>query len=745
MIRRAVVLLLIAVQASGCAPIRSVLGRVFPDQAERWAREVVIRRDEWGVPHISGPTDASVVFGLSYAMAEDNLWQVEEDVVRSIGRTAELHGEAGLADDLVRAALEVERLSREEYEREPEERRALWDAWAEGYNYYLRVHPGVRTRLLVRFEPWQAFARFRSGSAGTRIDGVRLGDVLVEEVTPAATSSSSAAWTSALAIAPRAALPEERLPGEDVDGSNAWAVSPARTASGHALLFQNPHVSWFGGGQRYEASLRSDEGYHVGGFAILGTPLIRTGHNESLGWTHTNTAADDADAWVVQFPDPTLPAYRYDGGTRDAVEWERDIRVRADSGFVTRRFRFRKTHRGPVIRTDGGYADVRIARFEDGGSLQQWHAMGRATDLDAFRAALAQTAFPISNTMYADTAGNILFVQGNAVPRRTASVDPTRPLDGADPRTEWDGYHALEELPQLLNPESGWLQNANATPFLATADGANLDAADYPAYMAPEPDNARARVSREILAANDAWTFDAWAAAAFDRRMVEPRAEVPAIIDEWQRLGATDPEQVVALDAAVEALQEWDGISSEQSAATTLFVLWFERYRREDGDTAAFRRLRILGEVVQELRADWETELVPWGEVNRVQRVHTSGTEPFDDDAPSLPTAGAPGWTGIVFNVTGREGPGRRRYGVSGDTWVGIVEFAPRPITRSIVTFGQSADPASPHWFDQAPLFVDGRFKTAWFWPEDVEQHGGPGYTPAEAGVQAQAQAEAAR
>ncbi len=726
--RSAPVVLLCVLLAAGCAPIRSVVSSVFPDQAERWARTVTIHRDEWGVPHIFAPTDAAVVFGLAYAQAEDNFWQVEEDVVRSIGRAAELYGPDALADDLVRAAFQVEQLSRDEYAREPEARRAMWDAWAAGLNYWLRSHPEARPRLITRFEPWMAFSRFRSASAGTRIDGARLGDVLVFD-------ADADAWTTAFALgrdrAPASADTSTFDP-EPLDGSNAWAIGPKRSASGYALLFQNPHVGFFGGGQRYEAHLHSDEGYRVSGFAILGTPMIRSGHNERLGWTHTNTAADDADAFRVEFPDAQRPLeYRYDGGFRSAEEWEDTLRVRIDTTLVERRFRFRRTHHGPVVRLGDGYAAIRVARFEDGGSLQQWYAMGKADDFDSFRTALAQTAFPVSNTMYADVAGNIFFVQGNAVPRRAAGPDWTRPVDGADPANDWQGYHDFEELPQLRNPASGWIQNTNATPYLATGDGDNLDAAGYPPYMAPEPDNARARTSRHILDANASWTFEALAAAAFDTRMLEAPDYIPAMVDEWERMGGEDPDRAVPLDAAIEALRNWDGVSQTSSPATTLFVLWLERFRRTNPDTGAFPRLRVLEEVVTKLRADWDTVLVPWGEVNRIQRVHTSGAEPFDDDAPSLPTAGAPGWTGIIFNVTGREGPaGRRRYGVSGHTWVGIVEFGPRPRAKSIVTFGQSADPTSPHYFDQAVLYAVGRFKDAWYWPEDVQRQAMRTYRP---------------
>lgn len=724
-------LLLVTLLVTGCAPVRSVVSGIFPGRAARTAGDVTVHRDAFGVPHIEARTDAAAVFGLAWAQAEDNFWQVEEDLARAIGRASAIHGIETLAHDLVRAAYRVESLSRAEYEREPEDRRRLWQAYADGLNYYLETHPEIRPRFTRRFEPWYVFAVFRAASPTRRVDGVRQGDVLVAEVTPGRESG----WSTALLLAERegAAIGAGESDAGTDEGSNAWAVAPSRTAAGHALLFQNPHVSFFGGGQRYEAHLHSEEGYRVAGFAILATPMIRTGRNDRLGWTHTNTAADSEDAFRITFADPADPrTYVHADTTAAVVEWEDTIRVRVDTTVIERRFRFRRTHHGPIHRLeDGGHAAVRAARFEEGGSLQQWYAMGRADDLASFRAALAGTAFPISNTMYADADGNIFYVHGNAVPRRSPGHDWTAPVDGSDPDTDWQGYHELDELPQLLNPPSGWIQNTNATPFLATAEGHNLARDAYPAYMAREADNARARVSREILSANERWTFDEWAAAAFDTRMIEAPPHLPEIVDEWERLGASDPDRAFDVDAAVEALRGWDGIAREDSPATTLFVEWFDRYRRADADTGEFPRIRALEAAVAGLRAVWDTALVPWGEINRLQRVHTSGREPFDDSAPSIPVAGAPGWTGIVFNVTGRPGPeGRRRYGVSGHTWVGIVNFAPEPEARTIVTFGQSADPASSHWFDQAPLYAKGRFKPAWFSLDDVRANARRSYRP---------------
>jgi len=659
------------------------------------AADVTIQRDTWGVPHIYGRTDADAAFGLMYAQAEDNFWQLEDDTLRVIGRAAEVDGPSALPNDILVLAWESEARARDHYQHASPKLRALCDAYAAGVNRYLATHPETHPRLLAHWEPWFILMEEHRGPAGA---GIALNE------------RPWAEWGGP-------GGPPSPAPDPD-EGSNMWAVGPSRTTAGHALLLINPHVSFLGGGQRYEAHLHSGEGLDVSGFAILGTPYIRSGRNPYLGWSHTNNYAQTADVYLETFDDPKGPlSYRYGTGYRKAIRWTAQVRVKTVRGIETHAVIFRKTHHGPIlgVRSDTQALAVRAAAVEGGIFEQRW-AMAKARNLREFQAALDRRALTGSNTIYADGAGNIWYLHGNAIPHRGPKVDPTKTLDGSDPETEWQGLHALAELPQVLNPKSGYLQNCNSTPFLTTAAGDNPVAANYPAYMAPEPDTPRAQRSRAILEGTTRFSFADWTRLALDTKIGIATARVPEL------LRTRDPK----LADLQTALEQWDQIGRNDSVATTLFVLT-ELRRRTVADPIA-----ALAQVKSQLEAAWGTWQVPWGEINRLQRVHTSGTlEPYSDARSSVPIPGAPSLTGTIMTFGAREIPGQKRmYGTVGDTYVSVVEFSKHPQALSLLVFGQSSDPASPHFFDQAPLYSTQRFKPSWFTLKEVRQHRERTYRP---------------
>lgn len=688
-------------------------------QPRNLAKDVTISRDTYGVPHIYGKTDAAAAFGLMYAQAEDNFWQLETDYIRTLGRAAEVDGPAALSADLVVHAWQAVEHAQEHYRTATPQLRALCDAFAAGVNHFLATHPNVKPRLLTRFEPWFILATERRGPAGrliTRADRERAFPVLTQF--PAAADPALTA--------------ELRLPGDlplnpelSGEGSNMWAISGTRTTTGRPMLLINPHVGFFGGGQRYEAHLISREGLDVSGFAILGTPYIRSGHNRHLAWSHTNNYAFTSDTYLESATE-----------TSRATAWTGSVKVLTPGGLQTLTVTFRKTHHGPVLGLRGNQALTVRAIESEGGAMRQRWAMARAGNLTEFKQALSQVALTGSNTIYADDAGNIFYVHGNGIPKRNPKLDWSGVMDGANPETEWLGRHKLEDLPQVLNPASGWLQNCNSTPFLTTEGPENPRRENYPAYMAPEPDTPRSRRSRDILAGTHKFTFEEFSKVALDTKVGLAKDRLPELFTQFTELESTDPGRAAALRPFINDLKAWDQISTIDSTATTTFItleLEVTKLRRPNSPADPYLLLTALEKSTAALQKTWGSSKLPWGEINRLQRIHTSGSQQLPSDArPSLAVPGIPSFAGGVFTFGADPVPGQKRwYGARGNTYTAVINFAPKGLeTQSILVLGQTADPFSPHHTDQASLYATQRFKPAWYTPGEVKKHRERTYRP---------------
>jgi len=662
------------------------------------ARDVTIYRDTYGVPHVFGRTDASTVFGFAYAQAEDNFWRVEENFISALGRSSEVYGEKSLDEDRLNHALEIPRLAREEYARLDKHMRSLCDAFAAGFNYYLERHTQVKPRLLTKIEPWYtlAFIRYNYFQNGFARDRNLRG-------------------------AQTAAIDNDLKPHT---GSNGWAVGPSKSASGHALLFINPHLPFFGPGQVYEGHVHSDEGWNFTGYTRFGFPLPYVGHNDNGGWVSTDNAADLTDVYLETFNDPTRPlAYKYGNGYRLATEHVEEIRVKTPSGIETRKFTMRKTHHGPILAArDGKMLSLRMAKFESDGWLREWYDMTRAKSLNELKRAMTPLNMLFGNVMYADRQGNTWYLYNGAIPKRDPRFDWTKPLDGSDPATEWQGYHTIDELPQLTNPKTGWMQNCNTSPFLLTSEG-NPDPKQFPKYMVQEGDNPRGAISREILASKPTFTFDEWRRLAFDTRVMSAGKDLDPL------LAALKPANEARLREVYNELARWDRRSANDSIAITIFSLYHERRMRDE----KLEALAALNEALNLLERDFGTWKVAWGEINRLQRIDESRDQDFDDSKPSLAVSGVNGNDGAVFTFYAAPERGqKRRYGVAGGTYISVVEFGPRIRALSVHTFGASGDPKSKHYTDQAALYTRGEFKPAWLTLEDIRANLEKAYHPGE-------------
>jgi acyl-homoserine-lactone acylase len=690
--------------------------------ADALARVVTIYRDAYGTPHVFGKSDASTVFGLAYAQAEDNFAQVEEDFGLAIGRGAEIYGSELIDEDRLNRALEIERFAKSDYDAIDPKMRGLCDAFAAGINFYLQHHPNVHPQLLTRIEAWYplAFIRYSYYEIGYARDP-KLG--------------SSPLLTSHVFDSV-----------EFQNGSNGWVIAPSRSATGHAMLFIDPHLPFFGRKQVYEAHIHSDEGWDFSGYARFGFPFPYVGHNPNIGWASTDNAADSVDGYVEHFDDPKNPlSYRYGDNHKLAEEHTEVIRVKTSTGVEPRTFRMLRTIHGPILTSFEGHpVAVRLPKYDSHGWLPEWYEMTHARNLAELKAALSHLDMLFGNVMSADRDGNIFYVYNAAVPRRDEQFDWSHPVDGSDPRTEWKGYYPFEKLPQLTNPATGWIENCNTSPFFLTSSG-NPDPKDYPKYMVreagPDANNPRGRASQRILGTTTRFSFDDWKKAVFDTHVIMADELLP----EWlATLRKSAIDSTVA--EAVQELERWDHRSTADSVAMTVFTLWdYSIWRTKAATPETFNE--SLRGVLADLSKQFGTWRVPYGNLNRLQRSVAYGKPPFanptfdppfgsptfDDDESSLPIAAVPNWEGspfTMYSVPGKQG--RQRYGVHGDTYVSVVEFGATTNAASIMTFGESADPKSKHFFDQAPLYVKGQFKPSWMTLEEVKQHSESAYHPGE-------------
>lgn len=734
--RRAIILSLIA-----ASPLLAVAAESLTPSADELAKSVLIHRDAWGVPHIEGPTDESVVFGFGYAQAEDYFWQIEDSYVLGLGRYSELYGEKGLKSDMINRAFEIPQRSQADYEQLAPEMQSICEAFVKGVNYYLETHPEVKPRLLERLEPWMMLA---------------MGRQIVIEMTFGNTGQSKDhVPTGFKAVA------------EAGRGSNAWALSPSRTESGNTLLFINPHQPYFGFGQFYEGHLKSGEGWNFSGATFFGSPLPTLGHNEHLGWAFTVNNPGIGSAWRVTFDDPSNPLnYKYDGGYKAATEWKDTIKVKKRKGLEEREIVFRKTHYGPVIRqeSDNTFICANLGKFYDALLSRQNLQMVRAKNLDEFRKAMGMLEFHIFNTVYADRDGNIYYLYNGIVPKRDPSFDWSKPVDGSNPKTEWQGIHPLEELPQTLNPVSGFVQNCNQSPFTVTDDG-NPSIGDYPDYMVRErhDDKRRAKVSRMLLRDMKDVTFDQWQNHAFDTTLYWAVVELPRLQQAHKDLQQTNPTLAAASKPYLDHLLNWDRKVAVDSTAATLCIAWYEQlygdvYRSENLDqkfindpTKRFEALIAAATKLKQVFGDWK---VAYGDVYRMQR-HADVADffeiPFNDQVDSIPSVGSFGPLGIVFNMyftPSIEIPlvktVKKRYAVVGNSYVSVVEFGDKVKAGSLLQFGNSGDPESPHFFDQAQLMSKQQFKPQLFYWDDVLEGAKRSYHPGQSNLKKVAATSAA-
>ena len=731
-------LLLLAATEAGAQTFRPAEVAHWRQQAQR----ITIVRDTWGVPHITGKTDADAVFGLLYAQCEDDFARVEDNYLTALGRQAEVKGEAALYEDLRQRLFLDSTRAVQIYERSPRWMKDLLHAFADGTNYYLATHPTVRPQLLHRFQPWMPLL-FSEGSIG--------GNVSVVPLERLKAFYSQQKGTSYQAPPPADRLAFEKAE-EELTGSNGFAIGPRKSVSGHPLLLINPHTSFY---FRSEVQLTSAAGLNAYGAVTWGQFFIYQGFNEKCGWMHTSSQADSMDEYLetVSQQDGKY-FYQYEGQQVPLPTDTLSLVYVKDGQRQRRRFTTYRTPHGPVVGKVGEkWVTVKMmdTPLE---ALEQSYLRTKAHDYAGFQKVMRLNGNASNNTVFADVMGTIAYWHGNFMPRRPAGYDYSQPVDGSTKATEWQGLHKVEELVQVKNPASGFIQNCNSTPFTVSGEGSSPDKKQFPSYMAPDAENFRGINAVRVLSRKKAFTLDTLIAAADDPHLAGFEKLLPSLVNDCQLLldaaGGTLPPGV---EAALPILRAWDLNYSQTSVAQTLAIYWGERIQRlarprvpagQATDYISFTNFVIehttpdekataLSETIAELKRDFGKWQVPWGEVNRYQRLTGKIDETFDDQQPSRPVAFTSSAWGSLAAFGAHTWPGtKKRYGYVGNSFVAVVEFGPRVVARSVVTGGQASRPDSPHFTDQAPLYCEGQFKDVWFYPEDVAKHVEKQYHPGE-------------
>jgi acyl-homoserine-lactone acylase len=716
-------------------PIQLLAQNFSSKEISRWqqqATQVNIIRDNWGIPHISGNTDADAVFGLLYAQCEDDFKRVELNYIEKFGRMAEVKGEGVLYDDLLLQLLIDTADAKKDYNAAAPWLKKLLNAYADGINYYLYKNPQVKPLMLHRFQPWYPLL-WTDGSIGA----INTADISTAELK----NFYSGDKKTAVAIAKD---PDQQT------GSNGFAFGPSITASGNAILYINPHVTFY---FRPEVQVTSKEGLNAYGAVTWGQFFVYQGFNEHCGWMHTSNNVDVADLYEEKIINKNNRLfYEYDHQLKPVRQKQMTLRFKENNLLKTKKITAYFTQHGPVMAMRNNKW-ISLKSFNRSAiSLQQSWLRTKAKGFEDYKKVMDLKANTSNSTVYADDKGNIAYWHGNFIPVRDKKLNWAAPVDGSISATEWKGLHAQKDIVHLFNPANGWLQNCNSTPF--SVAGVNSPKKEnYPAYMAPDGENFRGVNAVRILGRENKYTVDKVIATGYDTYLSAFEILVPALIQSFEKNIASGDTTYNQLKDPIAVLKNWDYHSGEQSVATTLAIEWAQKLDKsiqkiytDEGETDQVQStknfaataspeqlLPALEKVITELNLKFGNWQIPWGTINRFQRITDDIPDQYNDSLPSLPMGFASALWGQIPSYNSKYFAGnKKRYGVSGNSFICAVEFGKKIIAKSLLAGGESGDPSSVHFKDQAEMYTHGQFKEVLFYPEDVAKHIEKKYHPGE-------------
>lgn len=702
------------------------------NRLEKLAQQVSIIRDQWGIPHVYGKTDADAVFGLLYAQCEDDFKRIEMNYVEKLGRLSEIKGQSVLYNDLeIRLLIDTEE-AKSDYKKAPLWLKKLLNSYADAINFYLYKHPEVKPALLTHFEPWFPLL-WTDGSIGA----ISTADLSTGELKAFYSGNND-----------KVAYVEREKNVQT--GSNGFAFSPSKTADGNAILYINPHTTFY---FRPEVQMTSEEGLNVYGAVTWGQFFIYQGFNENCGWMHTSSNVDVADMYAEKITNKNGKLfYEFDKKLLPVIEKEITIKYTENGKLIPKKFKTYFTNNGPVMaKRDGKWISLKSNNRSMTSLIQSW-VRTKSTSFDEYKKAMDLKANTSNNTVYADNKGNIAYWHGNFIPIRDKSLNWAKVVDGSISSTQWKGLHEVNETVHSYNPINGWLQNCNSTPYSVAGENSPKKE-NYLPYMAPDGENFRGINAVRIFSKGDQYTLDKVIADGYDTKLSIFEILIPSLVAVFEKnIKSSDPEYAQLIEP-ISILKKWDYYAKENSIATTLAVEWaykldpiilkayidegeldqVENTKNFAANATVKQVIPQLQEVLKDLKSKWGTWQVAWGEINRFQRSSGDIDLKYDDTKPSLPIAFGPGsWGSLPSFKSSYQNDSKKRYGYNGNSFVCAVEFGSRIKAKSLLAGGNSGDPTSKHFNDQSEMYQKGQFKEVLFYKEDVIKNAEKNYHPGE-------------
>ncbi len=702
------------------------------ERLEKLAKQVSIIRDNWGIAHVYGKTDADAVFGMLYAQCEDDFKRVEMNYIEKLGRLSELKGQSVLYNDLeIKLLIDTEE-AKADYKKAAPWLKKLLNSYADGINFYLYKHPEVKPALLTHFEPWFPLL-WTDGSIGA----ISTADLSTGEFKAFYSGNND-----------KVAYIERE---KDVQtGSNGFAIAPSKTVSGNAILYINPHTTFY---FRPEIQMSSEEGLNAYGAVTWGQFFIYQGFNESCGWMHTSSNVDVADMYSEKIITKNNKLfYEYDKKLLPVIEKKITIKYLENGKLIPKTFKTYFTNHGPIMaKRDGKWISLK-SNNRSMKSLEQSWVRTKAKGFEDYKKAMDLKANTSNNTVYADKEGNIAYWHGNFIPVRDKKLNWSKLMDGTTSATQWKGLHSVSETVHSYNPINGWLQNCNSTPY-SVAGGNSPKRENYLPYMAPDGESFRGLNAVRLLSKGKDYTLDKVIADGYDTKLTAFEFLIPALVASFEKNINKDNAVYAELIEPINLLKKWDYYTKENSLATTLAIEWaykldpiIQKVYVDEGEmdqvenTKNFVKNALpeqlipqLQMVVNELKTKFGTWQIPWGELNRFQRSSGAIDLVYDDGKESLPIRYGPAlWGSLPAYKSNYQKDTKKRYGFNGNSFVCAVEFGTKIKAKSLLAGGNSGDPKSKYFYDQAEMYRKGEFKDVLFYKDDVQKNAQKTYHPGE-------------